>query len=435
MSNIAIKVENISKQYRIGTLKARYSTFRDTLSDAFKTPFRKAAELLRGQAYAASGLTKTKWALKNLSLEVRHGEAVGIIGHNGAGKTTLLKILSRITEPTTGFGDIYGRVGSLLEVGTGFHPELTGRDNIYLNGAILGMKRLEITRKFDEIVDFAGVEEFIDTPVKFYSSGMHMRLAFAVAAHLETEILLVDEVLAVGDVAFQKKCLNKMSSVTHQGRTVLLVSHNMEAIMGLCSRAIWLHQGEKEDEGPSQQIVKRYLSSYVERGVWQVPIAERTDRVGAGSIRFTGFRLQDKDGNPIDCIVAGETVDFVFSYVCKDETVGNVTVWFWIRDDLGRDLLCLWSRKTGQDFEKLPKKGELICRIPRFPLRPNKYIIDLKADVNNVHGDRLPDAALFEVVAGDFYGTGRSVSDLGIFLCDHSWRYSENSSSPNKENK
>jgi lipopolysaccharide transport system ATP-binding protein len=217
MSNIALRVENLGKRYRIGGPQEKYQTFRDALTSTVSAPFRKARDLLRGQAYGAAGLREEIWALKDVSFEVKHGEVVGIIGRNGAGKSTLLKILSRITEPTTGFADVYGRVGALLEVGTGFHQELTGRENVYLNGAILGMSRNDIDRKFDEIVDFAGVEKFIDTPVKHYSSGMRLRLGFAVAAHLEPEILVVDEVLAVGDAEFQKKCLGKMSEVAGRG--------------------------------------------------------------------------------------------------------------------------------------------------------------------------------------------------------------------------
>jgi lipopolysaccharide transport system ATP-binding protein len=261
MSDIAIHLENLSKQYHIGKKQEKYRTLRDTLTEAFAAPFRRAGNLLRGQAAGAADLEETIWALRDVSLEIKQGEVVGIIGRNGAGKSTLLKILSRITEPTCGSADIYGRVGSLLEVGTGFHDELTGRENVYLNGAILGMKRAEIDRKFDEIVAFSEVEKFIDTPVKHYSSGMYLRLAFAVAAHLEPEILLVDEVLAVGDARFQKKCLDKMEDVGQQGRTVLFVSHNMPAITRLCGRAILLDGGGVVEDGPSQQVVGVYLTS------------------------------------------------------------------------------------------------------------------------------------------------------------------------------
>ena len=259
MGNIAVRVERLGKMYRIGGKQERYRTLRDSLTDAVSAPFKRARSLLHGQAYGAAGLEETIWALKDVSFEVKHGEVVGIIGRNGAGKSTLLKILSRITEPTEGYADVYGRVGSLLEVGTGFHPELTGRENIYLNGAILGMSRAEIDRKFDEIVDFAEVERFIDTPVKHYSSGMGLRLGFAVAAHLEPEILVVDEVLAVGDAQFQKKCLGKMSAVASEGRTVLFVSHNMAAVKRLCITGLYLDRGQLKQSDHVERICHTYL--------------------------------------------------------------------------------------------------------------------------------------------------------------------------------
>ncbi|HUW08641.1 MAG TPA: ABC transporter ATP-binding protein [Anaerolineae bacterium] len=254
MSDIAVRVENLSKRYRIGGPQARYKTLRESLVDMAAAPARRLRRL--GQP---SPDNETIWALKDVSFEVEHGEVLGIIGRNGSGKTTLLKLLSRITEPTEGYAEIKGRVGSLLEVGTGFHPELTGRENIYLNGAILGMKRAEIDQKFDEIVAFSEIEKFLDTPVKRYSSGMYVRLAFAVAAHLEPEILLVDEVLAVGDAAFQKKCLGKMGDVAKEGRTVLFVSHNQKAISDLCDWAVRLENGQVADQGASADVVRRYL--------------------------------------------------------------------------------------------------------------------------------------------------------------------------------
>ncbi len=264
MSNIAIRVENLSKQYHIGSLSGDrrfgYKSLRDTITDAATKPFRRARALLGGQAYGAAEMNETIWALRDVSFEIKRGEVVGIIGRNGAGKSTLLKILSRITEPTGGQATIYGRIGSLLEVGTGFHPELTGRENIYLNGAILGMRRAEINRQFDEIVAFAEVEKFIDTPVKHYSSGMYLRLAFAVAAHLEPEILLVDEVLAVGDAQFQKKCLGKMGDVAAAGRTVLFVSHNMAAMRSLCQHGILLEAGQLKRIGSMADCIEDYLS-------------------------------------------------------------------------------------------------------------------------------------------------------------------------------
>ena len=262
MSDIVIRAERLGKLYRIG-VRDRYRTLRDTLTHTLYAPFRAAASVLGRQQSAASRapLDNFIWALKDLSFEVRRGEVVGIIGRNGAGKSTLLKILSQITEPTEGRAGIRGRVGSLLEVGTGFHPELSGRENIYLNGAVLGMKKTEINRKLDEIVAFAEVEKFLDTPVKRYSSGMYVRLAFAVAAHLEPEILLVDEVLAVGDAQFQKKCLGKMGNVAREGRTILFVSHSMAAVQSLCSRGIVLQAGEMFYDGDVEKAIERYLQS------------------------------------------------------------------------------------------------------------------------------------------------------------------------------
>ena len=253
MSALAIRAEGLRKQYQIGAARSAFSygTLRDTIADTLAAPFTRGRKTERSQI----------WALDGVNLEVRAGEVLGLIGRNGAGKSTLLKVLSRITRPTEGAADLYGRVGSLLEVGTGFHPELTGRENIFLNGAILGMRRTEITRKFDDIVSFAGVAQFIDTPVRHYSSGMYVRLAFAVAAHLEPEILLVDEVLAVGDAAFQRQCLGKMQDVSRSGRTIIFVSHNMPAITRLCSRAALLSAGKVVDDGPADQVVARYLAS------------------------------------------------------------------------------------------------------------------------------------------------------------------------------
>jgi lipopolysaccharide transport system ATP-binding protein len=280
MSEIAIRAENLSKQFRIGA-STKNRNFREAIIDGFKAPFRRVGRSFRGQPTGAADLNDTIWALKDVSFEIEKGEVVGIIGRNGAGKSTLLKVLSRITEPTKGFADIRGRVGSLLEVGTGFHPELTGRENIYLNGAILGMKKADIQKKFDEIVAFSEVERFIDTPVKHYSSGMYLRLAFAVAAHLEPEILLVDEVLAVGDANFQKKCIDKIDKTAEGGRTVLFVSHNMGAINRLCRRAIWLDQGMVHLGGPTEEVVSKYLTqdSVIEgEHIWTDGISNRGER-------------------------------------------------------------------------------------------------------------------------------------------------------------
>ncbi len=293
--HIVIQAQGLSKQYRIGAIQRAMSrSLRETLTEAAKTPFRRLQSVIRNQT--ANIAEETIWALKDVSFEVRQGEVVGIIGRNGAGKSTLLKILSRITVPTEGSAIIHGRVGSLLEVGTGFNPELTGRENVYLNGAILGMKKAEIDRKLDEIVAFAEVERFIDTPVKHYSSGMTVRLAFAVAAHLEPEILLVDEVLAVGDLAFQRKCLGKMQDVSQSGRTVLFVSHNMPAVTRLCTRAILLEAGRVVANGPTNEVVglytQRMLAGETNR-VWDMESAPGRDGVKLMSVSVL------KDGKPV----------------------------------------------------------------------------------------------------------------------------------------
>jgi lipopolysaccharide transport system ATP-binding protein len=289
-----IRIVNVGKEYRIGARQEAFTNLREAVTAGLRAPFKR----LRRNGLGAA---ETFWALKDVSFEVSPGEVLGIIGRNGAGKSTLLKILSRITEPTTGRAEIYGRIGSLLEVGTGFHPELTGRENIFLNGAMLGMKRREISRKFDEIVAFAEIDRFLDTPVKHYSSGMYMRLAFAVAAHLEPEILLVDEVLAVGDAAFQKKCLGKMGEVAKEGRTVLFVSHNMAAVESLCSRVVWLDSGRVKDDGPPNQVVLNYLkTTFTTLGhrVWDDP----ADAPGTERVRLRRATVRPAHGSPLDPI-------------------------------------------------------------------------------------------------------------------------------------
>jgi lipopolysaccharide transport system ATP-binding protein len=300
MNDLAINVDGLSKLFRIGA-REHSRTFRETLTDVFAAPFRHARLLLQGSNGHVPETDNTIWALKDVSFTVNRGEVVGIIGRNGAGKSTLLKILSRITEPTLGFADIHGRVGSLLEVGTGFHGELSGRENIYLNGAILGMRKAEIERKFDEIVAFAEVEKFIDTPVKRYSSGMYLRLAFAVAAHLEPEILIVDEVLAVGDASFQRKCLNKMQDVGKTGRTVLFVSHNLSAITSLCERTIWLHDGKVMQDDRSHHVVSEYLGSGLLMKA-QTEWSDSTKAPGNDIVRARAMRLRTEDGCVTDVV-------------------------------------------------------------------------------------------------------------------------------------
>jgi lipopolysaccharide transport system ATP-binding protein len=309
MSDIAVRVEKLSKRYKIGVAKQRHDTLRDQLADGIRGLFRR-----NGFRSADGGQPPFKdhgdaiWALKDVSFEVRQGEVLGIIGRNGAGKSTLLKILSCITEPTEGRAEVHGQVGSLLEVGTGFHPELTGRENIYLNGAILGMKKAEIERKFDEIVTFAEVEKFIDTPVKRYSSGMYVRLAFAVAAHLQPEILIVDEVLAVGDAAFQKKCLGKMDDVVKEGRTVLFVSHNTAAIKSLCSRALLLNAGSLAGEGNVDRVVDAYYAMVMDTEMPKTGLIPETipRPWSTPEARLRSVRITDSSGKAISQLYFGQ---------------------------------------------------------------------------------------------------------------------------------
>lgn len=334
MSDIAIRAERLSKLYRIGARLDRHATLRDQIAEALAEPFRR----LRGNGNQLANThnpADTIWALKDVSFQVQRGEILGLIGRNGAGKSTLLKILSRITDPTEGYVEIDGRVGTLLEVGTGFHPELTGRENIYLNGAILGMERAEIERKFDEIVDFAEVEKFIDTPVKRYSSGMYVRLAFAVAAHLEPEVLIVDEVLAVGDAAFQKKCLGKMGDVAKEGRTVLFVSHNIASVVSFCTRCLLLEHGCLTGDGTPQQITSRYLEQlYTQVGARGD--LKHLPRRGSGKARFTSCILTplDSAGKPQIVCKVGQDIQVDLDIVATEKIANaNVGVEFYSPSD------------------------------------------------------------------------------------------------------
>ncbi len=392
-----IRVQGLSKQYQLGGPPAAYSTFRETLMDVARMPLR----YLRRNDKA-----EMLWALKDVSFEVEPGEVVGIIGRNGAGKSTLLKVLSRITEPTAGRVELYGRVASLLEVGTGFHPELTGRENIFLNGSILGMARKEIETKFDEIVAFAEVEKFIDTPVKRYSSGMYVRLAFAVAAHLEPEILIVDEVLAVGDAAFQKKCLGRMRDVANQGRTVLFVSHNMAAVSALCSKAMVLWQGMVEFSlGSVEEAVQKYLSQVYE--ITKTKLADRTDRQGSGKIRIRDFGTFDRQGNELEYLSAGQEVDFRVYYSTAEPNLDNVTVAIGIVSPSGSFVSMLSNQVAGDLFETIGKEGFFACKIRKLPLAPGNYTANLIVRSNDMIQDWIQEAVTIVVEPGDFYRTGR----------------------------
>jgi lipopolysaccharide transport system ATP-binding protein len=383
MRDLAVRVENLGKRYRIGG-RFRYRALRDTLTEAIYFPFRRLISTPRSAPGQPADEKAYIWALRGVSFEIKQGEVVGIIGRNGAGKTTLLKILSRITEPTEGEVKICGRVGSLLEVGTGFHPELTGRENIYLNGAILGMKKAEIDRKFDEIVAFAEVEKFIDTPVKHYSSGMYVRLAFAVAAHLEPEILLVDEVLAVGDAAFQKKCLGKMGDVAKAGRTVLVVSHNMGMVRFLCQRSILLADGEMIMEGRPEQVIAHYLSSRsseTAEGEIEWPKGEQAP--GDDSMRLRSIRLVGPLGTTQGIFGSDQPIRVEITYRILKPVRGMRFVLGLLNQE---GILAFASTNQNLRDEGVLYPGcyRTCCVIPEKLLNRGRYVVRLSADIPGV---------------------------------------------------
>lgn len=363
MSNVVIRAENLGKQYKIGLRHERYQTLRESLTEMLTVPFRR---LWQDEATTSDDDTEMIWALRHVSFEVDQGAVLGVIGRNGAGKTTLLKILSRITEPTEGQVEIRGRVGSLLEVGTGFHPELTGRENIYLNGAILGMNRTEINRKFDEIVSFAEVERFIDTPVKRYSSGMYVRLAFAVAAHFEPEILLVDEVLAVGDIEFQKKCLGRMERTAREGRTVLVVSHSMSTVKALCSKAILLDAGITKAMGPVDAVVADYLGAHKADPAEKFLTGQDHDSEGGKTIRVRRIKLLNGALNsfsvywkqPISVSLEVEIMEDIeeVSFGAALRTLDGSFVFVVYNDDEGRGR---WALRRGHYLVEFTVKNNL----------------------------------------------------------------------------
>ncbi len=403
MSDIAVHVEHISKSYQITHSGHRggYKMLREDIVDLLKRPFARRA--------TGGESRETFWALNDVSFDVKYGEVLGIIGRNGAGKSTLLKILSRITKPTSGRVDIYGRIGSLLEVGTGFHPELTGRENVFLNGAVLGMTRRDIQRHFDEIVAFAEVEQFLDTPVKRYSSGMYMRLAFAVAAHLEPEVLIVDEVLAVGDAEFQRKCLGKMSDVAKGGRTVLFVSHNMSAIETLCKRALLLQYGKVELIGEVSDAVSSYLSKNHSADI--NPFADCI-RGGNGKVTVSNFSLEDQYGNQIQAAKSGEPAVFTFAFDNHGLLpTDRLSFGFSVQTLSLAPLFYYYSHFSGIYYQNLPKRGTIKCALPELPLSAGTYFVGCRIVANGDQntGEVLdyPQAyATISVNTVDYFRTG-----------------------------
>ena len=417
-----IKVENLSKQYRLGNVGTG-SIAHDVNRAWYRIRGKEDPYLKIGEENDRSvkGNSEYVWALRNNNFDVKQGEVLGIIGRNGAGKSTLLKILSRTTSPTTGQIKIKGRVASLLEVGTGFHPELTGRENIFLNGAILGMTKKEIKSKFDEIVDFSGVERYIDTPVKRYSSGMYVRLAFAVAAHLEPEILIVDEVLAVGDAEFQKKALGKMKDVSGKdGRTVLFVSHNMAAVQNLCTRGILMENGMMIFEGNAVSTIERYMSS---NKTFDFLNEKKEDRKGTGQIKVTGIELRDKKGNQIDQVYSGQDFNILLHFR-NDKKLDNLNliVGIAISDKFEMPISLHHNRLSGTKFESIGTSGIFTFSVVNLPLVPAIYNLTYSIMNEGIYMDYIQNAFQLQVVDGDYYGTGEvPPSSHGVCLLNGDW--------------
>jgi len=400
MSDFAIKVEGLGKKYLIRHQASgrRYATLRDVLAEKAKSLFsNRKSEIVNRKS------VEEFWALQDVSFEVKPGEVVGIIGRNGAGKSTLLKLLSRITEPTTGRIRLRGRVASLLEVGTGFHPELTGRENIFLNGAVLGMHRVEIRKKFDEIVAFAEVEKFLDTPVKRYSSGMYMRLAFAVAAHLEPEILIVDEVLAVGDAQFQKKCLGKMQDVAKGGRTVLFVSHNMAAVEMLCSRGLVLSRGKVLYAGEVRESLAFYQSLQSQAAT---AAGERVDRTGSGAAKCTNVFVLDATGEKQNTVRSGGELEVVFEVESKS-TINRVLPSLNVSNVLGQRIATFWGGFTESTITLQPGLNRLLLHVARLDLLPGEYKLSATLGLEGEALDFVEDVMEIHVVAPSEWSPAR----------------------------
>jgi len=417
MSGIAVRVEGLSKKYEIALGKSRNDTLRDHISETVRSFFRTNGR--------PSLQTQTFWALRNVSFELKRGEVLGLIGRNGAGKSTLLKILSRITRPTGGHAEISGRVASLLEVGTGFQQELTGRENIYLNGAIMGMKKAEIQRKFDEIVEFSEVEKFLDTPVKRYSSGMFVRLAFAVAAHLEPEVLIVDEVLAVGDAAFQKKCVGKMDEVAREGRTVLFVSHNMASIGNLCGRALWLENGNVRLDGESASTIAAYLAAdAASSSIWTNP-----ERVRGSEFHLDSVRILSKEYQPSPVV----HFDSEFRVEVTSEigtSIKDVAISYQIKDLQGNIVWSSWDTDTTglKHSIREPGRYKSTCSVPGSMLRPGRYVLSVAAHNNLKVLARHPEILMFDVSE---LGYSLNVNRAGIITPMLDWNVSRIENSGN----
>ncbi len=425
MSEIVISVENLYKQYKLGTVNT--GTISHDLNRWWykirgkEDPYQKVTVVNDRTQKAVNDYV---WALNDINFNVNAGEVLGIIGKNGAGKSTLLKVLSKVTGPTKGNIKVNGRIASLLEVGTGFHPELSGRENVFLNGAILGMSKAEIKRKFDEIVDFSGVDKYIDTPVKRYSSGMYVRLAFAVAAHLESEILIVDEVLAVGDSEFQKKCLGKMKDVSKgEGRTVLFVSHNMAAVENICTHALVLKNGTVAFPRASAKEGIQFYNQSVIGELVNTQFIDRKDRTGNGNLLFTGLNFIDKENQIIEQPVCGTPTVLRLHYQCKIK-IRTVSVAIGFNSLTGENKFIVWTELLDKDYKNIEGTGHFDCMIEKFPLSPGRYLVNVFAKTEGGEIlDWLQDALSVDVENGDFYGSGKSITTShNSVLIEHSWQ-------------
>jgi lipopolysaccharide transport system ATP-binding protein len=421
--DIAIHAENVSKQYRLGVINhgTLYRDLQSWWARLRNQPDPNSQVMPGGLARRNSRRIKGEFfnALSDVSFTVRQGEILGIVGRNGAGKSTLLKIISRITAPSGGYIGIRGRMASLLEVGTGFHPELTGRENVFLNGAILGMRKAEIQRKLEQIVEFAEVGEFLDTPVKRYSSGMYVRLAFSVAAHLDSDILLVDEVLAVGDTAFQRKCLGKMESVATSGRTILFVSHNMTAIESLCTKALVLDEGTVGYSGDVKEGLHRYLAEAVIREGEGINFQQRS---GDGRATVESVQITDFEGNALELIRSGMDVAFRVGIKRHAARVRDSLLAMGITTLSGDGVMHFSTETFGLQLDELGAEMTMVCKIPRLPLRGGVYSMNLFLKSSGMINDYLIDAYRFEIVDGDFYGTGKMPSEgYPYFLPTYRW--------------
>lgn len=411
MNDTVIHVEELSKLYRLGIISSK--TITEDFSRFWSKVFKKENPDLKVGSLNDRSLKNESqfvWALKDISFEVMRGEILGVIGRNGAGKSTLLKILSRVTTPTSGSVRIKGKVASLLEVGTGFHQELTGRENIFLNGSILGMTKNEIKSKFEEIVEFSGIGNYIDTPVKRYSSGMYVRLAFGVAAHLDPEILIVDEVLAVGDAEFQRKCIGKMQEVSmKEGRTVLFVSHNMLAVKNLCSRGLILEHGKISFEGNIDNAVSRYLSVNTEES--GIDIKDRKDRSGSDHFKFTDLKLKDLHEENLTQLISGDPLLLEIKYSSEINLTGNMIISVAFMDGYGNVKAIFVTDEMGVKFENMEKSGTVYLKIPELLLRADSYSIKLFAGLNGTESENILDsienAMNIQVLPGDYWKTGK----------------------------